>query len=155
MLQPLVRVAEGKSVVRLSAGQVKYSFPEQGTGGEDPLREALQETGIIGRPFHELLALGVDPAVVRAWYWWTWAPEQEWMENPAGYIVNRLREGDSPPDEFLDLARLTPEETAALEKAWVHSEHTMGWPSLDGKPDLQRLAPLWVGIYRSMRGQRP
>jgi hypothetical protein len=153
VLQPLVRVTEGKLAARPSTGQ-GHLFPEPVDGDEKALREALQEAGIVGRPFHELLAIGVDPLVVRAWYWWTWAPEQEWMENPAGYIVNRLREGDAPPEEFLELARLTPEETEALESAWAHSEHTMGWPSLDGNPALQELAPLWARIYRSMRDQR-
>ncbi len=48
------------------------------------------------------------------------------MDNPAGYIVNRLREGDEPPGEFLELAQLTPDEVAKLEEAWVGSEQTEG-----------------------------
>jgi hypothetical protein len=76
------------------------------------------------------------------------------MDNPAGYIVNRLREGDMPPDEFPELAQLTPDETAVLKRAWACSEQTMGWPSLDGNDKLQRLAPLWATIYDSMRGYR-
>ena len=84
VLQPLVSVTEGRAATRPSTSQVQYAFPEQLNGDEVALREALQEAGIVGRPLHELLALGVDPVVVRAWYWWTWAPEQEWMENPAG-----------------------------------------------------------------------
>jgi hypothetical protein len=106
----------------------------------------------MGRPFHELLEQRVDPTVVRAWYLWTWAPEQEWMDNPAGYVVNRLREGDDPPDEFLELAQLTPDEVITLKEAWARSEHTMGWPSLDEDDRLQRIAPLWVTIHEARRG---
>ena len=108
----------------------------------------------MGRAFHGLLKQKVDPAVVRAWYLWTWAPDQEWMENPAGYIVNRLREGDDPPGEFLELAQLTPDEVAKLEEAWVGSEQMRGWPSLDGDDKLQRIAPLWVTIHDARRRYR-
>ncbi|MBN1658018.1 MAG: hypothetical protein JXA93_06425 [Anaerolineae bacterium] len=154
VLQPLVRITEGKLSASKAEPQINHRLPEQKTGDNDHLREALQEAGIIGRPFHELFEMGVDPNVVRAWHWWTWAPEQEWMENPAGYIVNRLREGDPPPDEFMRLARLTPDETALLRRAWVDGEQLMGWPMLDECPELQRIAPLWARIYNSMRGHR-
>lgn len=153
VLQPLVRIAEGQVPANRSQPQTDHPFPEQDTG-DDELREALQEAGIIGQPFHQLFEMGVDPTVVRAWYWWTWAPEQGWMENPAGYIVKRLREGDLPPDEFMRLARLTPDETALLRKAWVEGEWTMGWPMLDEHPSLQRIAPLWATIYNGMKGYR-
>ncbi len=97
VLQPLVRFAEGQPAALASPGQVNYDFPEQGGSDHHTLREALHEAGIIGRPFRELLGQNLDPIVVRAWYLWTWAREQDWMDNPAGYIVNRLREGDEPP----------------------------------------------------------
>ncbi len=119
---------------------------------QEELRAALQESGIVGRPFRELIRQNVDQVLVRAWYLWTWAPEQEWMDNPAGYIVNRLRDGDSPPAEFLELAELTSDETALLTNAWAGSEQYQGWPSLDGNEKLQRLAPLWVTIFQAMRG---
>ena len=131
--------------------QVAYQFSEQEISDNRELRQALHEAGIIGRPLRELLRQGAEPVVVRAWFLWTWAPEQEWLDNPAGYIVNRLRQGDEPPDEFLDLAQLTPDETAVLKTAWAHSEELNGWPSLDGNDRLQGLAPLWATIYHALR----
>ena len=154
VLQPLVHITEGGPAAVSPPGLVGYHFAKQGTGNNHKLREALQEAGIIGRPFRELLQQSVDPIVVRAWYLWTWAPEQEWMDNPAGYVVNRLREGDEPPDEFLELVKLTPDEIATLRQAWVHSEQYQGWPSLDANDKLQGLAPLWASIYDGMRGYR-
>jgi hypothetical protein len=151
VLQPLVRITEGQSAAPPSPDQAGYDFLEQGPSDNHELREALHEAGIIGRPFRELLQRNVDPALVRAWHLWTWAREQEWLDNPAGYIVNRLREGDEPPDEFVELAQLTPDETAALNRAWTRSEQYMGWPSLDGNEKLQKIAPLWSTIYDAMR----
>jgi hypothetical protein len=151
ILQPLVRITEGRSAAPSSPGQVGYDFPEQGVGDKHELREALQEAGIVGRPFRELLQRNVDPVLVGAWHLWTWAREQEWMGNPAGYIVNRLREGDEPPHDFLELTQLTPDETATLKRAWARSEQYTGWPSLDGNDRLQKIAPLWATIYDAMR----
>ena len=148
VLQPLVGIADSPPLALSPPGSNR---PERGTGDNRELREALQEAGIIGRPFRELLRQKVEPTVVRAWYLWTWAPEQEWLDNPAGYIVNRLREGDEPPAEFLELAQLTPDETAALKRAWARSEEMQGWPSLDGNDRLQALAPLWATIYDALR----
>jgi hypothetical protein len=152
VLQPLVHIVEGQLPAVQAPEQAGYEFPEQATGDKQELREALQEAGIVGRPFRELFQQNVDPVVVRAWYLWTWAPEQEWMDNPAGYVVNRLREGDEPPDEFVGLARLTPDETAVLKDAWAGCEQYRGWPSLDGNDKLQGLAPLWATIFETMRG---
>ena len=72
------------------------------------------------------------------------------MDNPAGYIITRLRQGDEPPGEFLELARLTSAEEALLREAWSNSEQYSGWPSLDA--GLRRLAPLWADLYKAMRG---
>jgi hypothetical protein len=154
VLQPLIRITEGQPAALLPPGQVCYDFPEQEASENDPLREALEEAGIMGRAFRDLLRQDVDPIVVRAWYLWTWAPEQAWMDNPAGYIVSRLREGDEPPEAFLTLAQLTPDETATLKRAWAGSEQYSGWPSLDGNDLLQELAPLWITIFEAMRGHQ-
>jgi hypothetical protein len=154
VLQPLVRIAEGQPPAVCPSHQAGYNFPEQVTGDNHELREALQEAGIVGRPFRELLQQEVEPVLVRAWHLWTWAPDQEWMDNPAGYIVNRLREGDAPPQEFLELAHLAPDETAQLTDAWAGSEQYSGWPSLDGNDRLQRIAPLWATVFEAMRGYR-
>jgi hypothetical protein len=154
VLQPLVRIVEGRLPAAWASERAGYEFPEPSASGSQELREALQEAGIVGRPLRELLRQNADPVVVRAWYLWTWAPEQEWMDNPAGYVVNRLREGDRPPAEFLELARLTPEETALLVDAWAGSEQWMDWPSLDGNGKLRRLAPLWATVHGAMNGCR-
>jgi hypothetical protein len=60
------------------------------------LREALQEASVMGRFFRALLEEDLDPSVMCIWHRWTRARDQKRLENPAGYIVNRLREGDVP-----------------------------------------------------------
>ena len=87
MLQSLVRIVEGKLPAARASEQSGYEFPELSAGNSQELQEALQQAGIIGRAFRELLRLDVDPVVVRAWYLWTWVPEREWMDNPTGYFV--------------------------------------------------------------------
>jgi len=154
VLQPLIHIAEGQPAASSPLGQDGDHISGPGVDDQDELRDALQEAGIMGRPFHKLLEQKVDPTVVQAWHLWTWAPEQEWMDNPAGYIVNRLREGDNPPAEFLELAQLTPDEVATLEEAWAGSEQTRGWPSLDEDDKLQRIAPLWATIHSARRRYR-
>jgi biotin operon repressor len=120
-------------------------------GARDELRQALTDLGVLGRPLRELCQRGIDPILVRAWHLWTWHPDQDWMENPTGYIIQRLRGGDDPPDEYLELACLTDEEVGQLQVAYAASEAYCGWPSLDGQQKLRRLAPLWAAITRSMR----
>jgi hypothetical protein len=154
VLQPLVRIVERQPLAACPSDRSGYDFPEQAASDNQELRQALQEAGIIGRPLRELLQQDVDPALVRAWHLWTWAPDQEWMDNAPGYIVNRLREGDEPPGEFLELAQLTPDETARLKDAWLNSEQYAGWPSLDGNDKLQQLAPLWATVFEAMREHR-
>jgi hypothetical protein len=154
VLQPLIRIAEGQPAAPGPPDQDGDQISEPGVADQGELRAALQEAGIMGRAFHGLLKQKVDPTIVRAWYLWTWAPDQEWMDNPAGYIVNRLREGDEPPGDFLELAQLTPDEVAKLEEAWVGSEQMRGWPSLDEDDKLQRIAPLWVTIHDARRKYR-
>jgi biotin operon repressor len=132
--------------------------PAGGNGGDPSdtlapgrLRQALTEIGVLGRPLRELSQMPIDPAVVRAWHLWTWHPDQDWMDNPTGYVVQRLRDEDEPPVEFLELARLADEEVQLLQEAYAASEEYCGWPSLDGQGKLRRLAPLWAIITRSMR----
>jgi hypothetical protein len=159
VLQPLVHIA-GDGSTELSTpsgapGKVDYDFlagdlPGNESDGKGELGQALKEAGVIGRAFHELVQRDMDPATVRAWHLWTWAPEQDWMDSPAGYVITRLRQGDEPPGAFLELARLTPDEEARLREAWSGSEQYSGWPSLDA--ELRRLAPLWADLYEAMRG---
>jgi len=117
----------------------------------DLLHQALVDAGVLGRPLRELGQMGIEPAVVRAWHLWTWHPDQDWMENPTGYIVQRLRAEDAPPSEFLELACLTGEEVQQIQAAYVASEEYCGWPSLDGQEKLRRVAPLWAAITRNTR----
>lgn len=150
VLYPLIR-ATGRFVAEVGAdGAWTGSQATQPQAGAD-LREALAEAGIVGKAVHELVWLEVDSVQVRAWDLWTWDPEQEWMTNTAGYIVNRLRQGDEAPEAYVALARLTPEETELLTRAWSYSEQHQGWPSLAGNERLRDLAPLWVEIYEAMR----
>jgi hypothetical protein len=152
VLQPLIRITDGERAVHSRPDQARGECLDQKVRENDQLRAALQEAAIMGRAFRDLLQQDVDPMLVRAWHLWTRAPEQAWMDNPAGYIVNRLREGDEPPEVFLALAQLTPDETAALRRAWAGSEQYSGWPSLDGNDKLRKLAPLWVTIFEALRG---
>ncbi|HFD40664.1 MAG TPA: ArsR family transcriptional regulator [Anaerolineae bacterium] len=154
VLRPLVSPAGERPITPETPGVPTYDFSRGDGWGNEPdhegeLGRALREAGVIGRAFHELIGRRIDPAVVRAWHLWTWAPEQDWMDNPAGYIITRLRQGDEPPGEFLELARLTPDEEALLREAWGNSEQYSGWPSLDAR--LRRLAPLWVELREAMR----
>ena len=155
VLQPRVAIVEGCPAMPQATKAPGHDF-SVGSEMHDKkdLRAALQEAGITGRALRELLrdAEHINPATVRAWYWWTWAREQEWMDNPAGYIINRLREGDEPPDEYLELVQLSPEETTRLVQAWVSSEQYQGWPSLEDDKKLHRLAPLWAEVRDAMRG---
>ena len=118
-------------------------------GDKQQLGEALKGAGIIGRAFHDLIQMNIDPITVCAWHLWTWAPEQGWMDNPSGFIITRLRDGDEPPGEFLEIARLTPDEVAMLGDAWSSSEKYSGWPSLNAR--LRKLAPLWADLHEAMR----
>jgi hypothetical protein len=152
VLQPLICITEGRPAALSPPGRARGELLDRRVGENDQLQKALQEAGIIGRPFRDLLQQDVEPVIVRAWYLWTWAPEQAWLDNPAGYIVSRLREGDEPPEAFLALAQLTPDEIAALKRAWAGSEQYSGWPSLDGNDKLRKLAPLWMTIFEARRG---
>jgi len=122
-------------------------------GNREELRQALRQAGIIGRPLRELLQQDLSAVDVRAWRLWTSAGEQAWLENPAGYVVTRLRNGDPPPQEFVDLARLTAEEIEQIQRAWIDCEQYRGWPSLD--EGLAELAPVWLstqaGRHYSLR----
>jgi hypothetical protein len=155
VLRPLVGNQAGQAPAPPPAGQAGGDVPVPGADEDHELKEALAEAGILGRPCRELARRGVDPALVRAWTLWTWAPDQEWLDNRAGYIVRRLVAGDRPPPEFLALARLSAQETALLRKAWFQSEAYQGWPSLDGHDELRALAPLWVAIHTARRRREP
>ncbi len=155
VLQPCIQIVEGQPTTPAAAGLGSRAFPMEGEmHDKEELRAALQEAGITGRALRELLQENIDPVTVRAWYWWTWAREQEWMDNPAGYIISRLRDGDDPPEEFLEMVQLTPEATARLISAWVSSEQYQGWHSLEDDKKLYRLAPLWGEVRDGMRGYR-
>jgi hypothetical protein len=156
VLRPLFDIPGGPSERRPSQGarrgRARASAGPDDGGGE--LGQALREAGILGRAFRELVALDIDPCLVRAWHWWSHAPDQKWLENAPGYIISRLRAGDRPPDEYMQIGRLTAGQTATIHAAWVRGEQVTDWPSLDDERQLQRLAPLWATIYDGMMGYR-
>ena len=154
VIQILIPILDDDKV----ADEPRHEVPAGGNGDgpsegytPDPLRQALADVGVRGRPLREVSQMEIDPAVVRAWHLWTWHPDQDWMENPTGYIVQRLRAEDDPPAEFLELAGLTDKEVHQIQAAYVASEEYCGWPSLDGKEKLRRVAPLWAAITRHSR----
>lgn len=159
----LIPILDDDQVQKAEEGEVDESPWEGVPAGKQTgpfqsgreLRQALTEVGIIGRKLRELLERDLDPAVVRAWHLWTWHPDQDWLDNAAGYVINRLEQGDEPLAEFLEIARLAPEEIATLEEAYRQGEEYQRWPSLAGREKLQRLAPLWAEVYRAMTGRRP
>jgi DNA-binding transcriptional ArsR family regulator len=114
-------------------------------GGRDALRQALAEAG-IENPARDRLArdAALDPAWVRGWRLWTRHPDRAGLTNPAGLIVQRLQNGEPPPDDYLKLAALTREEKTCLEEScWI------GSGLLNGK--LARLRPLYLEITRAER----
>jgi len=151
VLRPLVPISEWQQAKDKPPDQAGGQSTQPGDGDSQELCQALEEAGIMGRPLRHLLQQNADPVNVRAWYLWTFGKQQEWMDNPVGYIVNRLRDGDVAPQEFVELAQLTADETGLLRSAWVNSEEYQGWPSLDGQEKLQRLAPLWARVYNAMK----
>jgi hypothetical protein len=136
-----------------ASSQAGFPAPCPEPEGPQALPYALEQAGIVAGPARLLLDRGADPTHIRGWHLWTCAAEQKWIDNPAGYIVSRLRRGDPPPPEYIELARLTAAEMGRLKEARVNSEQHQGWPSLNGEPHLQRLAPLWLAIDSHMRNR--
>ena len=95
--------------------------PEPGPGPQGAAgqrRQALAEAGIEGSIRDELAAdEGLDPDWIRAWHLWTRHPARQSLNNPAGYIVLKLRRHEPPPGDFLRLATLTAEEEFQLRQA--------------------------------------
>jgi len=67
---------------------------------------------------------------------WIWRCQEE--ELGPGYLVNRLRAGDAPPDEYLPLARaviaLNDDDQTRLHSAAVAYRWTWSWDELGGSP---------------------
>ncbi|MDT8305525.1 MAG: hypothetical protein RRC07_06280 [Anaerolineae bacterium] len=63
----------------------------------------------------QILALGVSLDEAMAWTLYTL--QEPGLDHPAGYLVRRLRAGDSPPPAFLQLARMTWEQWRAYAAA--------------------------------------
>ena len=65
VLQPLIRIAEGQIATGPPPDRARGEFLGRRLGENDQLRKALQEAGIIGRAFRELLQQDLDPVIVR------------------------------------------------------------------------------------------
>ncbi|MCP4540406.1 MAG: hypothetical protein GY832_24980 [Chloroflexi bacterium] len=108
----------------------------------DSATAALLEEFEIGSPSNsQILSLGPDPDDVRAWM--LYALTQPGLRDGAetgpgyvvnsagrGYVVNRIKKGETPPDRFRRWAKLAPDEWRSLWRAC----HYIG-------SDLQALSP--------------
>jgi len=75
---------------------------------------ALRAAGVRGRAVHDLATAGID--AVDVWGWWWWSLTEEWLNNPPGYLIDRLRCGERAPAGFRELARTWPDLAADVKR---------------------------------------
>jgi len=95
----------------------------------------------------EFVRAKVNPAAAQAWMWKTALSNMD-PERWAGYVIVRLRQGDTPPEELLTLAQawlgLDDDAQARLWRA-AHRQHVYGQQaSVD---DFPIAAELWSVYY--------
>ena len=74
--------------------------------GNSDLKRVMRQTKppITGKAFDDFCQQHIDPVQLLGWYWW--AIGQSWIDQPVGYVINRIRQGEVVPgDEYLELAR--------------------------------------------------
>ena len=102
------------------------------------LIQALADVG-IQNPARERIALeGVlEPDWIAAWQLWAEHPYRANLSNLPGYIVQCLKHRERPPEEYLQLVRLT-----SAEKAQLEGSRWDGGGDLD--PHLQKIQSLYL-----------
>ena len=90
-----------------------------GGSADAELLRALAGVGIES-PARERIALdpAIEPDWIPAWQLWTQHPARANLSNPAGYIVRRLLSRSRPPEAYLRLARLTPDQMRQLRRSY-------------------------------------
>jgi hypothetical protein len=108
------------------------------------LIRALAEVGIES-PARERLASDpiLEPEWVLAWQLWTQHPDRAGLSNPTGYIVRRLQRRNRPPEPYLQLARLSPDQMRKLRGSYWLSQQ-----QLDLEPALLEARPLYLELFR-------
>ena len=88
------------------------------------LATLLRRIGINGAAFTRLVQHQADPAAVLAWYWY--ALSRPGIINPPGYAIRRIDGRETPPQGFLELARvwpaLSPADRETLRQAATGNE---------------------------------
>lgn len=86
---------------------------------QSPAHDLLADFGVEEPVLSELSSActepgrsnGLTPELVRAWMLYIQTQD---LERPAGYLVNRLRAGQTPADVWMTLGRLSDEQRARL-----------------------------------------
>ena len=116
----------------------------QSHGVRQSLIHALADVG-IENPARERIASdpAVEPAWVPAWQLWAQHPARANLSNPAGYIVRQLLHRNRPPETYLQLTRLSPDQMSKLRSSyWLSQEQ------LDLDPDLRAIRPLYMELSK-------
>lgn len=117
---------------------------QESHGVRRSLIHALIEAGIES-PARERLASDpiLEPEWVLAWQLWTQHPDRAGLSNPTGYIVRRLQRRNRPPEPYLQLARLSPDQMRKLRGSYWLSQQ-----QLDLEPALLEARPLYLELFR-------
>jgi hypothetical protein len=84
---------------------INQPINQSGEFGNSDLKQVMRSTKppISGKVFGEFCRQRIEAALVLAWYWW--CISQSWIDEPVGYVIQRVRAGEMPPADHLDLAR--------------------------------------------------
>jgi len=102
--------------------------------------ELLTEYGVEEWTRRDLMGCNYD--LVRAWCLYT---DTQNLNNPAGFIVSRLKSHAVPPHEFFVMAGIQADEWAWLERHAPTRALTGVWTV--GLPMKQEKAELWYEVY--------
>lgn len=112
------------------------------------LRGQLADYGITEPALSELA--GMDPAAVRGWMLYLEGQRRLSPEERRCILVRRLRDGHTPPAEWLGLARLGPEQEAWLEAGYLERRVLGQWPAgLEAAGLTPTLAEQWYHLRRA------
>jgi hypothetical protein len=95
----------------------------------------------------QIASNGVDLATIQAWIWYTQG--QETLRDPVGFVISRLQQGISPPDDLLSLARVVGqlgEDDLEILREYAGERKWDGrwWRLFDEKEGDRRLAGLFT-----------
>ena len=131
------------------------SFEEEEVAGEEPtpasaspshpeIYNLLSSFGIDEPALSKLSNDSLEPETVRAWIMYL---DTQDFPRKQGYLVKRLREGDQPPTDFMQIATLTQDQLDTLARL-QRSRHWSGdwrtsYDTLDNAGIDEALAEMW------------